>query len=78
MAGRLNFMPCSLASLASTLCSEQPELPSVTSLLTSQNYPAQASHALHSAGQPFPPLWFPKGWDHLLGAVFLYPAQPSV
>lgn len=77
MEGRLDFMPCSLTSLAGTLCSAQPVQATVTSLLTYQNHSTQASNALHSVGQLFPRLWFLKGRDQvLLGAVFLHLPQP--
>lgn len=77
MKGRLDFMPCSLTPLAGTLCSEQPGQPTVTSLLTYQNHSAQTSNALHSVGQLFLRLWFPKGRAHLLlCALFLCLPQP--
>lgn len=73
---KAGWMPCSPVPSVGTLHSEPPGLPSTASLPTFQNHSAQASHALDSAGQSFPQLWFPKGRHQLLlGSVFLQPPQ---
>ena len=69
--GKPDLMSGSHAPLAGTLYSEQPGQPSVTSF-------SFCPDLLHSAGQLFPQLWFPKGRDQvLLRAVFLHPPKPS-